>query len=277
MHVEQVAGPYTGAADGPLWDGEALLFTLVGESRVMRYHPGTGRVVEYRRYTNNTSGLAFDGEGRLYGCESGGCRVVRFNSDGSTSMLADRLDGRLHNQPDDLVVDAAGRIWFSDPAPASFTLEPPVDHASVLRLEHDSDGAWHIQRMTFDTVFPTAITLSADEQMLYVAENPEDDAVPSELRAYSVLSDGTLGPPAVVQSFEPRSGVRGMCIDADGNPVACLGTAIAVFSPSGELLVSHPFERGGATNCAFGGPRLDTLYVTTEDGQLYRIRDMSRR
>jgi len=265
-----VAGPYTGAADGPVWDGEALLFTLGAESRIMRYHPGTGRTVEYRRYTNNTSGLAFDAEGRLYGCESGGCRIVRFNSDGSTSMLADRLDGRLHNQPDDVVLDSAGRIWFTDPAPAPFTFEPPVDHASVLRLERDAEGAWCIRRMTFDTMFPTAIALSADEQTLYVAE-------PSELRAYRVVADGTLGPHVVLQSSEPGAGVQGMCLDADGNLVACLSDAIAFFSPAGEELERRPFGPGRATNCAFGGRGLDILYVTTEDGHLYALPDTGRR
>lgn len=281
--VEQVAGPYTGPVDGPVWDGEAVLFTLVVESRIMRYHPATGRVAEHRRYTGNTTGLASDRHGGLYGCQTSGQRVVRFNVDGSMSMLADRLDGRLHNQPDDLVVDAAGRIWFTDPAPvpgtgwvpAPIVMEPPVEHASVLRLERETDEEWRIQRMTFDTVFPTGIALSRDEQTLYVAENPDDGAVPSELRAYPVLAVGTLGAPLVLATFEGGAGVQGMCLDAEGNLVACLGTAIAVFSPSGELLERQPFAPAGATNCAFGGRGLATLFVTAEDGALYGIENVS--
>lgn len=284
-NVEQLAGPYTGPADGPVWDGEALLFTLVVESRIMRYHPATGRVAEHRRYTGNTTGLALGRDGRLYGCQTSGQRVVRFNVDGSMSMLAERLDGRLHNQPDDLVVDAAGRVWFTDPAPAPGTgwvpapvvMEPPVDHASVLRLERDADGPWRLRRMTFDTVFPTGIALSPDEQTLYVAESPDDGAVPSELRAYPVRADGTLGSPEVLASFEAGSGVQGMCLDAGGALVACLGSAIAVYSPTGELLERQPFGPARATNCAFGGHGLTTLYVTADDGRLHGIPDTGRR
>lgn len=32
-----------------------------------------------------------------------------------------------------------------------------------------------------------------------------------------------------------------------------------------------------AANCAFGGPALDDLYVTTLDGRLYRVRGVGRR
>lgn len=283
--IEHVAGPYEGPADGPVWDGEALLFALVVESRIVRYHPATGRVAEHRRYTGNTTGLAFGRDGRLYGCQTSGQRVVRFDVDGSMSMLAERLDGRLHNQPDDLAVDAAGRIWFTDPAPAPgsgwvpapIVMEPPVDHASVLRLERDDDGAWRIRRMTFDTVFPTGIALSHDEQTLYVAENPDDGARRSELRAYPIVADGTLGSPTILESFEAGSGVQGMCLDADGDLVACLGSAIAVFSPTGELLEHQPFGPARPTNCAFGDPGLDALYVTAEDGRLCRIANTGRR
>jgi gluconolactonase len=272
LRLEQVAGPYAGPADGPVWDGEALLFTLVAESRIMRYHPGTGRVVEHRKYTNNTVGLALAGANVLYGCESAGCRIVRFNADGSTSMLADRLDGRLHNQPDDLVVDSDGRIWFTDPLPATFVLAPPVDHSSVLRLERDPDGRWRLQRMTFDTAFPTAIALSSDGRTLYVGENADA----AELRAYPVGGDGTLGSPAVLRSFDAGDGVQGMCIDPDGNIVACVGAGVGVFSPSGEQLDRHEIGEARTTNCAFGGSGLATLYVTTDDGSLYALSDTGR-
>ncbi len=39
---ELVAGPYGETTEGPAWDGEALLFTHIIESRMMRYDPKTG-------------------------------------------------------------------------------------------------------------------------------------------------------------------------------------------------------------------------------------------
>ena len=64
---ELVAGPYGGTSEGPVWDGEAMLFTDIPNSRIMRYNPDSGEVTEYRTNTNGTNGLMFDAEGRLFG------------------------------------------------------------------------------------------------------------------------------------------------------------------------------------------------------------------
>jgi gluconolactonase len=52
---------------------------------------------------------------------------------------------------------------------------------------------------------------------------------------------------------------------------------ISVFSPQGAVIESHPFPADEPNRCCFGGPGLDTLYVTTGGGQLYRARTTGRR
>ena len=85
----------------------------------MRYDPHSGENTEYFTDTSNTNGLCFDVQGNLYGCQSGGRRIVRFKRDRSTiSSLPRRLDGHQHNNPNDLAVDKQGRIWFTDPSTA---------------------------------------------------------------------------------------------------------------------------------------------------------------
>ena len=276
---ERVVGPYSGEAHGLVWDGEAILFSLVTENRILRYHPGTKRVAELRKYTCGTRGLAFDAEGYLYGCQSSARRIARFNPDGSVCMLADRLDGRLHNQPYNLAVDRIGRIWFTDPEPALRMMEPPVDHASVLRLERHGSGAWMIKRMTYDTLFPTAIAFSKDQRSVFVADNPSDDSKPSELRTYALRPDDSLGPPAVMQSFPAGGGVNGMCVTSDGSLVLCLGAGrssiLAVLSSIGDVVSWHPFGPGEPINCAIGGKDMTTLYITSSDGCLYRVENFA--
>ncbi len=44
---ELVAGPYGGTSEGPVWDGEATLFTDIPNSRIMRYNPDSGEVTSY--------------------------------------------------------------------------------------------------------------------------------------------------------------------------------------------------------------------------------------
>jgi len=95
---ETVAGPFNPRlTEGPAWDGKALLFTHIPASRIYRYDPATGECTVFREHTNHTNGLAFDCEGRLYGCCSGGRSIVRFEPDGTTTTIVDRLDGQPLN------------------------------------------------------------------------------------------------------------------------------------------------------------------------------------
>lgn len=290
---ELVAGPFGGPTDGPVWDSEALLFSVYPDRRILRYNPNSGAVTEFRRYMPRVKGLAFDAHGTLYGCQSGSRRIIRFNGDGSASPMEHWLDGHMHNYPDDLVIDRKGRIWFSDPhdpVPAQGPqLQGPLDHASVLRLELSPDRTWRIFRVTYDTTCPRGVLLSPDERTLYVAESNDDEADGSrELRAYPIREDGRLGPYTVLHTFGadqrgPHRGVDGMCLDGASNIVACAGWArsgpgpiIYVFSPTGRVLESHPTPADNPTNCAFGDADLSSLYVTTAEGHLYRIRNTER-
>lgn len=288
---ELVAGAYGSATDGPVWDGEALLFTHVEEGNILRYDPKNGKVTQFRRWLDHIKGLTFSANGTLYGCQSLSRRIVRFNPDGSTSLLTDKLGGHYHNRPDDLVVDRQGRIWFSDPyeilpwVPAQ--VEGPLDHASVLRMEMLGQG-WTIRRMTYDTTAPTAVLLSQDERTLYVSENSYDEQGKRELRAYPIGEDGSLGPCIVLHTFGVdyrgvHRGIEGMCLDSEGNIIACAGwersgpgPLIYVFSPTGRVLETHSIPVDQPTNCAFGDTDLRTLYVTTGGGHLYRVRNAER-
>ncbi len=291
---EKVAGPFEGPTGGLAWDGSGMLFSAITEGRILRYEPASGNVTEFRKHTNRTNGLAFAPDGALYGCQEGSRRVIHFADDGSTATTAFLLDGRYHNQPNNLAIDSKGRIWFSDPwselrasGPQIF---PALEHASVLRLELDSfRKLWSIRRMTYDTVAPRAVALSPDDSTLYVAETDNSPFGRRELRAYPILPDNTLGPHTVLHAFArdyrgEHRGIEGMCVDREGDIVACAGwrksgpgPLVCVFSPSGAIIESHrvPFDQ--PVNCAFGDADLGSLYVTTAGGELYRVRNCGRR
>ena len=124
--------------------------------------------------------------------------------------------------------------------------------------------------MTFDTTTPLDVALSPDESTLYVAESSEEPEGKRELRAYPINGDGSLGEYRVLHSFGAdyrgiHRGISGMCLDTDGNIVACAGweqsgpgPMIYVFSPTGQVLETHPVP-AEPTNCAFGGPDLTDL------------------
>jgi gluconolactonase len=289
---ERVAGPYEGPNGGLAWDGQAMLFSVIDEGRILRFDPYSGLVEEFRRYTNRTNGIAFGPDGVLYGCQESGRRIIQFLPDGSAAPTVSQLAGRYHNFPCDLAIDRSGRVWFSDPyheTPAfGPQIFPPLDHASVLRLERDERRAWVIRRITYDTAAPRAVMLSADEGTLYVAEGDPGRNGPRELRAYPTRSDGSVGPYTVLHTFGadhrgPHRGIEGMCLDNQGNIVACAGwkrsgpgPLIYVFSPSGAVLETHPLPADLPLRCAFGDVDLESLYVTTGEGHLYRAKATGR-
>ena len=288
---ERVAGPFQGPTGGLAWDGSGMLLSAVAEGRILRYDPRGGKTSELRKYTNRTNGIALGPDGALYGCQESSRRVIRFAEDGSTSTTGFLLGASYHNHPNNLAIDSRGRIWFSDPhselrasGPQIF---PPLDHASVLRLELDPfRKLWSLRRMTFDTAAPRAVALAPDESVLYVSESDNAPMGRRELRAYPILSDDTLGAHTVLHVFGrdhrgEHRGIEGMCTEPEGNIVACSGwrksgpgPLVCVHSPSGTILESHPLPSDQPMNCAFGDA---DLYVTTAGGELLRARDFGRR
>jgi sugar lactone lactonase YvrE len=259
----------------------------------LRFDPAANKVDEFRRYTNRVNGIGFGPGGELYGCQEAGRRIIQFLPDGSATPTAHLLAGRCHNHPSDLAVDSKGRIWYSDPyheTPApGVQLFPPLDHASVLRLERNDRRSWKIKRVTYDTAAPRAVLLSPDETTLYVAEGDASRAGVRELRAYPVLGDGSVGSYTVLHVFGAdyrgvHRGIEGICLESEGNIVACAGwkrsgpgPLIYVFSPGGAVLETHPVPCDTPMRCAFGDADMGSLYVTTAEGLLYRAQATGRR
>src|SRR2546428_473891 len=190
---EMVAGPFNPRlTEGPAWDGQALLFTHIPASRILRYDPQTGACTVFREHTNHTNGLAFDAEGRLYGCCSGGRSIVRLEADGTTTTIVDHLDGVPLHTPNDLAIDRQGRIWLSNPWNA-INIDPSehqvLDHNAILRADPQPDGTWACTRMTHDTTGTNGLLISPDEQTLSMIQTSPELR---ELRAYDMLADGSL-------------------------------------------------------------------------------------
>ncbi|HZM46891.1 MAG TPA: SMP-30/gluconolactonase/LRE family protein [Burkholderiales bacterium] len=287
-NFELVAGPYKGKTGGLAWDGKGMLFSVVQEERIMRYDPASGKAEVFRPYTGRTNGLAMAKDGTVYGAQEGGRRVVHYLKDGSTAPMPDLLDGHHHNQPTDLIVDSKGRVWFADAYNAQLPYGPPVypmlEHASVLRLEQVNDG-WRVVRVTHDTGGPRAVLLSKDEKTLFVADGDAERGNLQRLCSYPVRPEGDLGPVKVMIDFVVvERGIEGMCLDSEGNIIACAGWKKAgagpnlyVISPSGTILETHPAPADMPMRVAFGDSGLGSLYLTTGDGQLFRSKDTGRK
>lgn len=273
---EVVAGPYA-FTEGPVWDGRRILFTDIPPSRIMAFDPVTGRTEVHLEQTEKANGLALDSEGRLYACQDEGRRVVRYEPDGSITIVADSFEGRRLNSPNDLSIDGEGRVWFSDPRYGPIRHDLELDHESVYLATPDGDG-YRLERATVDTTRPNGVLLSADKRTLFVAQThmpPPDES--RELRAYPIGADFTLGDYEVLHDFGDHRGVDGMTIAPDGSLlVACgwvksgPGPRIAVYGPDRKLAAEYPTE-ANPSNLCFGGPEGRDLYVTGASGCLWRM------
>ena len=265
--------------EGPTWDGSALLYNECYASTTYRWDPKTGKSRAWRTNTNQANGMKFDRSGRFFACEGAGNRVVEIdasNPSSNATAIADNLDGARLNMPNDLDIDGRGRVYFSDP---NYSAEPNnLPHESVYLAEHIFGGNWTVKRVTFDTNRPNGVLLSADQMILYVAESPAIYDLKRELRAYPINPDGTLGDCTVLFDFGAGRGIDGMALTTDGHILATAGSnsagpgsAIYIFEADGLVRATHRTPADSPTNCTFGGPGLDVLFVTFATGHVYRV------
>ena len=279
-----VGGPFIGVTEGPVWMGDSLIFTHIPSSTIREYNPLTGQITIFREGTNYANGLTLDKNNNIYACEGDARRVVKYSGN-DTIILADSFEQLNLNIPNDLVCDRDGDIWFTDPfyeAAAGKWSEDisnkQLTHDSVYRITNQFDNEWEIFRATFDTTRPNGLLFSLNYDFLYVAQSGRREDEYRQLRAYKVNPDKSLGESEVLHDFGPDRGIDDMCLDIDGNIVATAGwelggpgPMIYIFSPDGKILDRHPVPANRPTNCAFGGEKMSTLYVTTIDGHLFKI------
>jgi gluconolactonase len=110
---------YTGLlwAEGPAWSamGQYLVWSDIPNNRQMRWSADDGHVSVLRYPSNNSNGNTFDFQGRQLSCEHLTRRVVRYEHDGTVTVIADSYNGKKLNSPNDVVPHPDGSYWFTDP------------------------------------------------------------------------------------------------------------------------------------------------------------------
>ncbi|WP_436310160.1 SMP-30/gluconolactonase/LRE family protein [Variovorax sp. LjRoot130] len=122
---------WTGAlwAEGPAWNsvGRFLVWSDIPNNRQLRWSEDDGHVSVFRTPSNNSNGNTFDYQGRQLSCEHLTRRVVRYELDGSVTVLASTFNGKRLNSPNDVVPHPDGSYWFTDPPYGAQLYEGTVD------------------------------------------------------------------------------------------------------------------------------------------------------
>ena len=88
--------------------GPFLVWSDIPNNRQLRWLEDDGHVSVFRAPSNNSNGNTFDYQGRQLSCEHLTRRVVRYELDGSATIIASMFNGKRLNSPND-VVPASGR------------------------------------------------------------------------------------------------------------------------------------------------------------------------
>src|SRR5205809_3427269 len=122
---------WTGAlwSEGPAWSsqGRYLVWSDIPNNRQLRWLEDDGGVSVFRSPSNNSNGNTFDFQGRQLSCEHLTRRVVRYEHDGSITIIADSFNGKRLNSPNDVVPHPDGSYWFTDPPYGGQLYEGSVD------------------------------------------------------------------------------------------------------------------------------------------------------
>ena len=250
-----------------------VFFTNIPASTILVWDPQARTQSVFRENSHGANGLLFDAQGRLLACEGGGGRVTRTDLETDVvEVLAERFDGRPLQAPNDLALDAAGRVYFS----ARSGGETPADVAPKGVYRADPDGGVHQLLREPDVHLPNGLALSPDGRRLYLVEADGGAGRHRRLRAYDLSADGTLANGRTLVDFYPGRSGDGMAVDVRGNLYVAAGLharrgtsetldtrpGLHVFSPEGERLAYAETPVDTVTNCAFGGADRRTLYVT---------------
>jgi gluconolactonase len=277
----------SGAGEGPVWHPQRGLFTSGGGDIHLRDLDGNQSVF---RQAAGSNGLLLDRQRRLVICEPVLRRVTRLEADGSLKVLAERYNGQRFNQPNDLTLDSANRLYFTDPCYGDRSSMEMRDAdgrtvEGVYRI--DPDG--RVERILGRELDrPNGITVTPDDRLLYVADNNNSQGGARRLWRFHLQPNGRvdLATQTLIHDWKTTRGPDGMKLDVEGRLYVAAGlnapnlphesaeeptAGIYVFSPAGELLEFVRIPRDETTNCAFGGTDGKTLYVTA-GGSLWSIR-----
>jgi len=242
-------------------------------SRLIVMEPdGRYRVLAHGMQSNGTIAAR---TGNLIVCDMFGHRVVEVDPANGRVLrvLLDRINGLPIDGPNDLVMDAKGGIYVTDP---QFTPETKKSQPGKQVYYVAPDRSARVVIGPGEYAMPNGVEISPDGKTLYV-NNTWQQPGENLVWAYDIAEDGSLSnkrrfavvelKPEVVEARNPAdrfdSGADGSAVDTAGRYYVATRTGVQIFLPDGTAagtirLPQYP------VSVTFGGRDNDVLYIVGE-------------
>ncbi len=269
-------------AEGPAWNGVGryLLWSDIPNNEQLRWLEEDGHVARRFRFpSGNSNGNTFDYQGRQIACEHGTRRVVRYEYDGTITVLAESFHAKSLNAPNDAVVHPSdGSIWFTDPGYGSLMnyegnrantrSVQPYQKEAVYRIDAQTG---QIEKVAEEPFKPNGLCFSNDYKKLYVADTGTSHYPEAKNIIWAYDIDGTKLKKArrfADMELNGKSGFAdGIRCDEDGNVWSSAGwvgdgyDGVHVFAPNGDRIGQIRLPEI-CSNVCFGGSKRNRLFMT---------------
>ena len=281
-------------SEGPKWMNGKVYFSNMYFDQKWTGSPKKSSTVEldpngtYKYITEGkmqTNGLYPYKNGNLLVCDMLGHRVIEMTTKGQVvKVLADKYDGKSLDGPNDIITDAKGGIYFTDP---QFTMEAVKFQPG--RAVYYLSPAGKLTRLLEPNAFamPNGVVLSPDGKTLFINNTYDDETwypVKSDKKnyiwAYDVNPDGTIkngrqfAKLFLTENVLNRKGkstsADGMAIDKLGNLYVGTYYGVQIFNSKGEFVGMINVPSFPVSLC-FGDKDMKTLYIVSYNW-VYKIR-----
>jgi sugar lactone lactonase YvrE len=252
--VEHVLEVRNVIGEGPVWhsqEGSLYWVNFIGQYQILRYSPQT-KHLEVFETGMPVMALGIRKAGGFIAATAQG--IANWDIERKKfEPFCDPLKGRTGIRFNDAATDSQGRFWVGTLNEAN----PKGPDGELYCVQ----GNHSCQLMDTDITVANGIGWSPDRTIMYFT-----DSFRYCIYVYDFSEAGTIANRRIFVQTAPEGGIPdGLTVDTEGFvwSAYCGGWRVVRYNPEGRVDREYRLPVANPTSCAFGGKRLDELYITS--------------